>query len=130
MNQNGVLVVVPDLFFATRIATTAGLLGVRIRPVEMAEAHGACRAEPPALVILDLHAPGDPLALARALKSDPATRELPIVAFYSHVERELREAALAAGIDRVMPRSAFTARLPDILLGRETGAHAKPPAGE
>jgi two-component system, cell cycle response regulator DivK len=119
-----VVVVVPDLFFATRIESTAKLLGVRIRPVDIASALATCRSDPPELVILDLHAAGDPVALARELKSDPATREIPIVAFYSHVQNELRELALAAGIDRVMPRSAFTARLPEIFAGRET----KPPA--
>jgi CheY-like chemotaxis protein len=117
-----VVVVVPDLFFATRIESTAKLLGVRIRPVEIAGALAACRSDPPELLILDLHAGGDPVALARGLKSNPATRDIPIVAFYSHVERELRESALAAGIDRVMPRSAFTARLPEILAGRELNA--------
>ena len=112
-----VLVVVPDLFFGTRIATTAQHLGVAIEQAELSRALEQCRARRPDLVILDLHAFGDPLALARSLKSDATTRDIPLVGFYSHVDQALREAALAAGVDQVLPRSAFTAKLPEILSG-------------
>jgi hypothetical protein len=33
----------------------------------------------------------------------------------------LRTAALEAGADRVLPRSAFTAKLPQLLAGETTG---------
>ena len=81
-------------------------------------------------MILDLQAPGDPLALTRALKSDPATRGIPVVGFYPHVEGALREAALAAGVDQELPRSAFTVRLAALLAG--TGGPERPeePSGE
>jgi NADH:ubiquinone oxidoreductase subunit 6 (subunit J) len=39
------------------------------------------------------------------------------VGFYPHVDRALREAALAAGVDQVLPRSAFTVRLAALLAG-------------
>ena len=81
------------------------------------EALAAIRRQLPDLIVLDLQAPGDPLTLARALKADPGTAGLEIVGFYSHVEQALREAALAAGVDHVLPRSAFTARLPALLAG-------------
>jgi CheY-like chemotaxis protein len=84
----------------------------------MAEALAAVRRELPDLVIVDLTSAGDPLALVRALKTTPETRPVPLVGFYPHVEGALREAALAAGADRVLPRSAFTARLAELL---ETG---------
>ena len=48
---------------------------------------------------------------------DSVTRELRVVGFYSHVDQATREAALASGVDDVLPRSAFTARLPAILAG-------------
>jgi hypothetical protein len=35
--------------------------------------------------------------------------------FYSHVQHELKLAAVEAGCDRILARSAFTAQLPDIL---------------
>lgn len=117
MSERVVLVVVPDLFFATRIASTAKQLGVALREVDTGHALEVCRDATPDVAILDLHGPGDPLALARALKADPDTRAIPLVGFYSHVDQALRENALAAGIDHVLPRSAFTVKLPEILTG-------------
>src|SRR5882762_3555795 len=117
MSARRVVMVVPDLFFATRITTTAARLGVAIQAPAPQEALAVIRLLPPDLVVLDLRAQGDPLALARSLKADPATRHIPVVGFYPHVEGALREAALAAGIDQVLPRSAFTARLASLLTG-------------
>lgn len=117
MTPRRVVVVVPDLFFATRIAGSAAALGVTLDTPAPADAPAAIRREPPDLVILDLHGPGEPLALVRTLRADPATRRVPIIGFYAHVDRALRDAALAAGVDRVLPRSAFTVRLPALLAG-------------
>ncbi len=123
MNPRRVVAVVPDLFFAARIAGAAERAGVGLELVPPAGAFEAIRRRPPDLVILDLHAPGDPLALARALRADPATRGLRVLGFYAHVERALRDAAREAGVDPVLPRSAFTARLPALIAGeREAGA--------
>lgn len=115
MSTRRVIAVGSDLFFATRISATAAQVGVEVLQPAIAEAHAAVRLELPDLVILDLMSAGDPLALARALKSDPATGHVPLVGFYPHVEQTLREAALAAGVDRVLPRSAFIASLARLL---------------
>jgi CheY-like chemotaxis protein len=115
-----VVVVVPDLFFATRIATTARALGVEVVACTSAEALEVCRRDPPGLVILDLQGAGDPPGLARALKADPATCRVRIAGFYSHVDQETRRGALAAGVDDVLPRSAFTARLAELIAGGAT----------
>lgn len=112
-----VLVVAPDVFFLARIRATAEALGVSIEEATLENAAGACAAAPPDLIVLDLHASGDPMTLARALKSHPASQPVPIVGFYSHVDAATREAALSAGVDRVMPRSAFTAKLAELLRG-------------
>jgi CheY-like chemotaxis protein len=117
MSPRRVVAVVPDLFFATRILSTAVTLGVAVESVPPERALEAIRGAPPDLVILDLHAPGDPLALARALRADPATAKLPVLGFHSHVDRALRQAALEAGVDPVLPRSAFTVRLAELLAG-------------
>jgi CheY-like chemotaxis protein len=117
MSPRRVVMVVPDLFFATRIRSTAQQLGVVIEELAAERALPKIRETPPDLVVLDLHAVGDPLSLARALKSDPSTSAIPIAGFYSHVENAMRAAALEAGVDHVMPRSAFTARLAALLEG-------------
>jgi len=112
-----VTIVVPDLFFATRIAAVAAHVGVRLDTIGTDAALDAVRSAPPDLLVVDLAA-GDPvLALVRALKSDAATRAIPVVGFYPHVDQALRASAEAAGVDRVLPRSAFTARLDSILRG-------------
>ena len=117
LTKRRVVAVVPDLFFATRIAGTAAQLGVALEQPDAAAALDSIRRAPPDLVILDLAATGDPLALAHALRADPATRAIPVVGFYPHVDNELRARALAAGLDQVLPRSAFTARLASLLSG-------------
>jgi len=118
MSGRRVVTLVPDLFFAARIGAAAKALDVAVEQVAAARALDVCRVNPPDLVLLDLHAAGDPLAVARALKAEPATRAVPIAGFYSHVDEPLRRAALEAGVDQVLPRSVFTARLPALLAGR------------
>ena len=111
-----VVAVLPDLFFAAKVAATAEAAGARLDTVAPALAVIRCQESPtPALVILDLGADVAALETARALKADPLTRPIPIVGFYSHVDEETREAAIAAGVDRAMPRSVFSTRLPDLL---------------
>ena len=107
--------VVQDLGLSARIHATAKALGVEVVDVKPDDLLAWCREAKPDLVILDLHGAGDPIERARALKADPATRDIPLVGFYSHVDEVVRRAAGEAGIDRVMPRSAFTARLADLL---------------
>ncbi len=73
-------------------------------------------AEHPVLIVLDLnYTPGEPLDLIAALKADQATRDIHLLAFVSHVQTETRAAAVAAGCDTVLPRSAFAQRLPEII---------------
>jgi DNA-binding NarL/FixJ family response regulator len=115
--ERAVVVVVPNLFFATRIAASAMRLRVGVHHATLASAVEVSRAKGPALVILDLEAPGDPAGLIRDLKATPETRGIRIVAFYPHVHNALRIEALAAGADMVLPRSAFTAKLDDLLAG-------------
>lgn len=114
---------VPDLFFAAKIAATAAAAGVAIETLGATAALERCRGrtgpagEPPQLLILDLGAGEAALALARALRADQASRDLPMVGFFSHVEIATRDAGLAAGVQTVLPRSAFVARLPELLRG-------------
>jgi CheY-like chemotaxis protein len=122
MSGRRVVTVVPDLFFAARIAEVARTLGVTLVECDASQAPARCREQPTGLVVLDLTAGERPLALARALKAEEETRAIRIVGFYSHVEEALRAAALAAGVDEVLPRSAFTRRLPEILGAPGPGA--------
>ncbi|MCA1656663.1 MAG: hypothetical protein LC713_02965 [Actinobacteria bacterium] len=94
---------VPDLMDRSKLAAAAP--GVRFvsRPGELDEA--AAGAD---LVVVDLSRPG----VLDRLTSLGATR---VLGFGSHVDRALLDAARAAGCDRVMARSAFFSRLPELL---------------
>ncbi|MFM7232476.1 MAG: hypothetical protein ACKO3S_10885 [bacterium] len=120
-----VIAVVPDLFFATRIAATAKLSGVELELVPVPRAAARIAQAPPALVLLDLHAK-DALALVAEVKRN--TPAVQVVGFLSHVEVSLRRDALAAGADAAMPRSQFTLKLA-ALLSRGLEAVNEPTPG-
>jgi CheY-like chemotaxis protein len=115
-----VLVAVDDLFFAAKIRATAEHLGVEVSfPRSLDALVEAARDGAPALVIVDLHLQRyDPFAVAPRLKGVEALRETPLVGFFSHVQVELQRRARDAGFDHILPRSAFTKRLPEILRGQ------------
>ncbi len=107
---------VDDLFFRSKIEATARHLNV---PVCFTDAKGlakTCREGKTAAMLLDLSANGDPLEVVTELRKDPATRELPIIGFLSHVDRDLARRAESAGVTRVMPRSEFSESLPDLMM--------------
>jgi DNA-binding NarL/FixJ family response regulator len=107
-----VLAVVPDLFFATRIAATALAAGVTLEMASPQAALARAAQAKAQLVIIDLHA-RDAVAIVQGVKA--ADPQLPVVGFHSHVDRDLKAAALAAGADAVLPRSRFTVRLAELL---------------
>lgn len=115
-----VLVAVDDIFFASKIRGAAESLDVEYDSARGVEAAAAkAKSAPPSLVIADLHGVRcDPFALAESFKADPELRDIPLVGFFSHVQTELRERALASGFDSVLPRSVFSSRLMDILRNR------------
>lgn len=114
-----IIAIVDDLFFASKIRGTAEQVGARVQFVKsIPAAIEKARAEAPDLVIADLSASCcDAVALARALKSDDSFADVPLLGFFSHVQTDLQRAAIAAGYDRVLPRSAFTNNLAEILVG-------------
>jgi PleD family two-component response regulator len=115
-----ILAVLDDLMFTSKIRTTAGQLGVDIRFARSAEAAmNEIRRTPPTLVILDLNNPRtDPLGIVAAVKQDPALGSVRTVGYASHVQTDVIEAARRAGVDTVLPRSAFAQHLADILAQR------------
>jgi PleD family two-component response regulator len=118
MNRR-IIAAVNDMIFASKIRGTAEALNVTVNFARSEDSlFDAAKADVPSLVILDLHSTRpDPFAIAARLKADEQLRDVPIVAFFSHVETELQRRAIEAGIEHVLPRSAFTRRLPEILSG-------------
>jgi CheY-like chemotaxis protein len=114
-----IIAVVDDLFFASKIRGTAEELGVTASFARnISVLLEAARRDQPSLIICDLHSQKvDPTDLAKQLKADGRLRSIPLLGFFSHVQTELQRQAEAAGFDRVMPRSAFSKNLSEILSG-------------
>ena len=107
--------VLNDLIFSTKIVSTARALGVDVLSVTSADALAAALADGDVrLVIVDMDAHGDTavasLRRAAGHESKPTT-----LAFYSHVRTDHAAAASEAGATLTLPRSRFSAELPQIL---------------
>lgn len=114
-----IIAAVDDMFFAAKVRATAESLGVPVRFARSEDAVvEACEAEQPELIIVDLHSQKiSAEALAKRLKGDERFKNVRLLGFFSHVEIDLREHALRAGFDEVIPRSVFSKNLPEILQG-------------
>jgi CheY-like chemotaxis protein len=116
-----VLAAVSDLFFVAKLQAAARQVDVELVLAANAEELQAKARNGADLVVLDLNDRGlDALAAIGGLRSEPATAGIPLLGFLSHVETELTREAQAAGCDRVLPRSQFSARLPQLLAGDAT----------
>jgi two-component system cell cycle response regulator/two-component system cell cycle response regulator DivK len=70
------------------------------------------RAGQPGLILLDLQLPGlDGVTLARQLKADPATREIPVLAMTAYARVEDQERAMEAGCDGYLRKPLDTRAL-------------------
>ncbi len=114
-----VVAAVEDLLFRSKISETANTLGVEaLFPRSPRKLVEQASSSPPDLLVLDLNsARYEPLNLLREIKSDEALKDVPVVGFLSHVQKDLAVAARELGCDRVMARSAFTRDLPEVLAG-------------
>jgi CheY-like chemotaxis protein len=116
--KDRVAVLVDDMFFAAKINSAAEACGRKIERVKSREQLEALRAAPPSLVIIDLNSDRlDPIETIRYLRTHADLKAVPIVSFVSHVQTDLIRSAQAAGCDYVLPRSAFTQMLVEIVAG-------------
>jgi CheY-like chemotaxis protein len=114
MMSGVVIVVVDDMFFASKIRAVAEAVGVEVSFPRSKDAVIE-KAREARLLIVDLHNQKiDPIELARELSG------VKLIGFFSHVETELRQNALAAGYDSVIPRSVFARDLAEILNTDDT----------
>ncbi len=112
-----ILCVVDDLMFATRISSAAKAVQAAIA-FERTPANvlPRIRTEHPSLVIFDLNSSRlQPIETIAAIKRDTDIGATRTLGYVSHVESEVIAAARAAGCDEVLARSAFSAKLGDIL---------------
>lgn len=108
-----VVALMDDLFFQMKVAETAKHLGLELKVASNGDALAALLDPAPKLVIVDLNARSQPLAAIERLRG--SHKDLRVVGFLSHVQRDLAAQAQTAGCNEVMPRSVFTQNLAEIL---------------
>jgi CheY-like chemotaxis protein len=118
MQPEKISLIVDDMFFAVKINAAASAAGRPLERIRSREQLEQLTAAPPLLVIVDLKVNSlDPMEAITFLKSQETLRAVPVVAFVAHVQTETIRRAQAAGCDLVLPHSAFTQMLPDIVAG-------------
>jgi CheY-like chemotaxis protein len=112
-----VILAVDDLFFSSRIKSTARLMGVKVlHATDVRQLHDLLAGLVPRMIILDLNSQAcAPLDAVRRIKADTRLSQVPIIGFLSHVQRDLQRKAREEGCDQVLPRSTFSANLSRIL---------------
>jgi hypothetical protein len=115
-----ILFFIEDLFFFAKINETARKLGIKVafvknQPETLARIIDAPEDERPSLIVFDLNnAAAKPLTLIPKIKSK-LKRGTSVIGFLSHLQGDLKAKAVEAGCDMVMPRSAFSQNLPNLL---------------
>jgi hypothetical protein len=89
----------PDLLFGSKLRSALAEAGHEVLPP----------GEAADLLIVDLTDDVD------ARLASAASSGVPTLAFYSHVEQDVRRKAEDAGIDRVVPRSRMAREAPDLV---------------
>lgn len=112
---------IEDLFFLAKIQEVSRKLGIKVEFVKTPDlileraADDVPDDEKPALVVFDLNnLNAKPLTLIPKLRSK-LKKGTSIIGFVSHIQGDLKLKALEAGCDSVMPRSAFSQNLPNLL---------------
>ena len=121
---------IEDLFFMAKIQETARKLNVKVEFVksdkDLMEKLQQNGEEKPSLIIFDLNNAGvKPLTLIPKLKSK-LKKGTSIIGFLSHVQGDLKQKAHEVGCDMVLPRSAFSQNLPQLLRRHGAPEDAEP----
>jgi hypothetical protein len=111
---------IEDLFFQAKIQETAKKLGVKVEFVKgeketVARILEAPEEAKPTLLVFDLNnLNAKPMTLIPKFKTK-FKKATSIVGFLNHLQGDLKMKAVEAGCDTVMPRSAFSQSLPNLL---------------
>ena len=111
---------IEDLFVVAKMQEAARKLGIKIQfskaeKETLAAITDAPEAERPSLIVFDLNnGNAKPLSAIPKLKAK-LKRGTSIIGFLQHIQGDLKLKAIEAGCDSVMPRSAFSQNLPNLL---------------
>lgn len=110
-----VRLVTDDLLFGSKVeAMIREAGGTQVGGAQAGEDAGA-----PALTILDLTDTGG--EVERAVVAAKAIGA-PVLAYYAHTEDDVRQAALAAGVDKLVPRSRMMREGADLIRALASGS--------
>jgi len=127
---------IEDLFFLAKIQETARKLGVKVEFVKgdkevVSRILDSPESERPTLLVFDLNnLNAKPMTLIPKFKTK-FKKAVSIIGFLSHLQGDLKMKGTEAGCDVVMPRSAFSQSLPNLLRRyglEEDEEHATQPA--
>lgn len=111
---------IEDLFFQAKIQETSRKLGIKVEFIKgdkdsVARILDLPEADRPTLLVFDLNnLNAKPITLIPKLKTK-LKKATSIVGFLNHLQGDLKAKAVEAGCDTVMPRSAFSQTLPNLL---------------
>jgi hypothetical protein len=111
---------IEDLFVVAKMQETARKLGVKVSFAKaekdiVAKLLDSPESERPSLIVFDLNnVNAKPLTLIPKLKAK-LKRSTSVIGFLSHIQGDLKVKAIEAGCDMVMPKSAFSQNLPNLL---------------
>lgn len=112
-----ILAVLDDLMFLVKIQDAAKRVGARALFVKQEELlRQRIASEKPFLLLFDLQTRlFDVIGFIEACQATPELAAIPKLGYLSHVETALRDRALQAGCQQVVPRSVIAAKLPELL---------------
>jgi hypothetical protein len=124
---------IEDLFFLAKIQETARKLGVKVEFIKggdkelVAKLTDMPEEERPKLLVFDLNnLNAKPISLIPKFKAK-LKKATSIIGFLNHLQGDLKMKAIEAGCDTVMPRSAFSQSLPNLLRRYGMEARWAPP---
>ena len=116
MSDPVIAILVEDLIFRSKIETTAKQLKIAVVTLNGNEPGISGLAGKSVLVILDLnHKKVDAVGWLKGFKGNAVTAQVPVLGFLAHVQADLKQKAVEARCDLVVPRSIFSAQLPELL---------------
>ena len=116
-----VVAAVEDMLFVSKIREAAKARSVIANFPRSADLLlNTITEDPPNLIVVDLHSLRfNAIELAGELKSNESLKVIPLLGFFSHVQKDLQRQAFEAGYDQVIPRSVFFRDLASILAGEQ-----------
>ena len=115
--EKTVLVAVTDVFFYTKVRDALLPKGYKLeRARSQEDIGGKASAIHPAAVILNMNDETlNAFQALETLKSDPHSKNIPILAFANHEEVETWNRARSMGVTKIVSRNEFSSRTRDLV---------------